>query len=98
MKKSLRILGTRGIPAKHGGFETFAEYLAHYLHEHDWTVTVYCQKEGTGAIHEDEWDGIKLVQIPVSKSGAPGTIIFDWKSTLHAAKTSDLVLTLGYAW
>ena len=29
--KSLRILGTRGVPAAHGGFETFAEHLSLYL-------------------------------------------------------------------
>ena len=29
--KKVRILGIRGIPAAHGGFETFTEYLALYL-------------------------------------------------------------------
>jgi hypothetical protein len=29
--RDLRILGTRGVPAAHGGFETFAEHLAPYL-------------------------------------------------------------------
>lgn len=31
MSKKLYILGTRGIPAQHGGFETFAEKLSLYL-------------------------------------------------------------------
>lgn len=36
MSKVLAILGTRGIPARHGGFETFAEHLALYLVNRGW--------------------------------------------------------------
>ncbi len=41
--RSLRIalLGTRGIPARYGGFETFAEQLSTRLVERGHTVTVY---------------------------------------------------------
>jgi glycosyltransferase involved in cell wall biosynthesis len=94
--KTIRILGTRGVPAAHGGFETFAEHLALYLVQRGWAVTVYCQVEGSGPVFEDEWQGIRRVNIPVKTQGAAGTIIFDWKSTLHAAGTKELVLTLGY--
>lgn len=96
MNKTIRILGTRGIPASHGGFETFVEYLAPYLVKHGWDVTVYCQIDGKGETYIDEWQGIKRVNIYIAQEGAKGTIIFDWKSTLHAAKTKDLILTLGY--
>lgn len=94
--KQVRILGTRGVPAAHGGFETFAEHLALYLVERDWRVTVYCQEDGTGPVFEDEWRGVRRVRMPVSTPGAAGTIVFDWKSTLHAAGEPGLVLTLGY--
>ena len=96
MKKSLRILGTRGIPAQHGGFETFAQQLALYLVNRDWEVTVYCQRTGSGYSYEDSWNDIKLIHIPIKQTGAKGTIIFDWKSTLHASHYNDLILTLGY--
>ena len=43
MNKHLFILGTRGVPAKHGGFETFAEKLCLYLINRGWKITVYCQ-------------------------------------------------------
>lgn len=92
----IRILGTRGIPAKHGGFETFAEMLSLYLTKKEWEVTVYCQEEGTGPIYEDTWCGIHLIHIPIKQKGAPGTIVFDWKSTWHAAKRKTPILTLGY--
>jgi len=94
--KRILILGTRGIPAAHGGFETFAEFLALYLVEHGWEVTVYCQEGEGNVLWEDEWKGVHRVHIPVHKGGALGTIIFDWKSTWHAAKQQGLVLTLGY--
>jgi hypothetical protein len=92
----LRILGTRGVPAAHGGFETFAEYLARYLVGKGWRVIVYCQEEGEGPIFTDVWEGIERVRIPVSADGPRGTIAFDWKATLHAAKSPELCLTLGY--
>lgn len=93
--KSLTILGIRGIPAAHGGFETFAEYLAIFLKTKGWSVTVYCQ-EDEGDKYESDWNGIKLIHIPVSQKGALGTIIFDLKSVIHSLKNDDLLLTLGY--
>lgn len=98
MKKSVAILGTRGVPAQHGGFETFAEYLSLYLAERGWAVTVYCQKDSaTGEVTEDAWCGVRRVFITTSRKGAVGTIEFDWKSVLHVVKGEHpLVLTLGY--
>lgn len=94
--KTLRILGTRGVPASHGGFETFAEHLALYLVQRGWDITVYCQDDGGTAVREDSWRGIRRVHIPVRRGGALGTIEFDWKATLHSAREPGLVLTLGY--
>ncbi len=92
----LQILGTRGIPAQHGGFETFAEHFSLYLKDKGWDVTVYCQGQGNGSKYEDDWLGIHRIHIPVTQEGAKGTIVFDWISTLHAAKRKIPVLTLGY--
>ena len=93
----LAILGTRGIPAQHGGFETFAEALALYLVARGWEVTVYCQEDGIGSVRQDEWRGVRRVILPVKQEGALGTIIFDWRSIWHLLTTDQkLVLTLGY--
>ncbi len=94
--KCLRILGTRGVPAAHGGFETFAEYLSLYLVAKGWRVVVYCQDDGVGQVFEDSWQGVDRVHIPVAQGGPKGTILFDWKATAHAARHEDLCLTLGY--
>ncbi len=92
----ITILGTRGIPANHGGFETFAEKLALYLVAKKWDVTVYCQ----GSLGEkpgvDFWNGVRLVHVPISREDALGTILFDLKSTWMASKEGGLLLTLGY--
>lgn len=92
----LRILGTRGVPAAHGGFETFAEHLALYLVSRGWRVTVYCQDDGEGPIFEDEWRGVHRIRIPVETAGPKGTVIFDWRATAHASRSAGLCLTLGY--
>lgn len=92
----LRILGIRGVPAAHGGFETFAEYLCLYLVEQGWKPIVYCQEDGEGDIWSDEWQGVERIHIPVKQSGPLGTIIFDWKTNLHAAKYKEPCLILGY--
>jgi glycosyltransferase involved in cell wall biosynthesis len=94
--KVLRILGTRGVPAAHGGFETFAEQLAPYLVQRGWQVVVYCQEFGSGVVHTDRWQGVDRVHIPVATPGAAGTIVFDWHATRHAARHGGLCLTLGY--
>lgn len=94
--KSLYILGTRGVPAQHGGFETFAEKISLYLISCGWRVFVYCQEESNSDIYESDWCGVRRIHIPVKSKGAAGTIIFDWKATCHALSENGLFLTLGY--
>ncbi|TAA10291.1 glycosyltransferase family 1 protein [Pseudoxanthomonas winnipegensis] len=97
--RQISILGTRGIPAMHGGFETFAERLALHLVQRGWRVTVYCQAgpEQEQPVIEDQWQGVHRVSIGVKASGARGTMAFDWRSIRHAARArAPLVLTLGY--
>lgn len=94
--KQIIILGIRGIPAAHGGFETFAGHLAPWLRDRGWDVTVYCQGSDRGEVYEDDWEGIRRIHIPVRTDGAVGTIEFDIKSTLHALRRPGVFLTLGY--
>lgn len=94
--KTLRILGIRGLPAAHGGFETFAEHFALYLVERGWRVIVYSQETGNGPITHDTWKGVNLVRIPVGNDGSLASVVFDWRATQHAAQSKDLCLTLGY--
>ncbi|MEP9404003.1 DUF1972 domain-containing protein [Sphingomonas silueang] len=96
MARQLIILGIRGVPAAHGGFETFAEHLSLYLQRQGWDVLVYCQGSPTGARFEDSWEGIRRIHIPTTRDGAVGTIEFDIKSTADAMRQPGVILTLGY--
>ncbi len=89
------ILGTRGVPARHGGFETFAEDLSLYLKARNHSVTVYCQVDSEAQAGEDVWNGVRRVMIPAGK-GALGTITFDWEATWRSCREDGVILTLGY--
>jgi glycosyltransferase involved in cell wall biosynthesis len=91
----ISIAGTRGIPASHGGFETFAQDLSLYLMEKGHDVTVYCQGELGTPLQEDVWRGVRRVVIPAGK-GPWGTIWFDWSTVRHIMRRSGVVLTLGF--
>lgn len=94
--RAVRILGTRGVPNRHGGFEAFAEELAPYLAGRGWSVTVYCQETGDGAPWETSWRGVRRVHVPVRGAGSLSTVVFDWRCTLHARREPGLALVLGY--
>ena len=95
-RPTVRILGTHGIPAAYGGFETAAENVALHLVARGWRVVVYCQTSGSGPLVEDEWNGIERVTIPVARDGWLGTSAFDRRSIRHAVRYRDLSLTFGY--
>lgn len=89
------ILGTRGVPACHGGFETFAEQLSLYLVSRGHEAVVYCQNVKTDERYEDNWRGVERIHIPAPE-GPAGTIQFDWESVKHSSEQKGIVLTLGY--
>jgi glycosyltransferase involved in cell wall biosynthesis len=94
--KTVRILGTHGVPASYGGFETAAENVALFLRDQGWRVVVYCQVEGRGPVTTDTWRGLQRVLVPVDREGWLGTSEFDWRSITHAAAHDDICLTFGY--
>lgn len=74
----LAILGTRGIPAHYGGFETFAEELATRLAARGHTVTVYTRERG-----ESEYRGVYLQYEPTIRHKYFDTLAHTFLSTLH---------------
>ena len=95
-RPTVRILGTHGVPANYGGFETAAENVALYLRDQGWRVIVYCQERGAAEMREDTWEGLERVIISVDREGWLATSQFDWLSIRHALKHRDLCLTFGY--
>lgn len=95
-RRTVRVLGTHGVPAAYGGFETAAENVGLFLRDQGWRVIVYCQVQGSGAITEDTWNGLERVNVPVDREGWLGTSQFDFRSILHASRLRDVCLTFGY--
>jgi rhamnosyltransferase len=60
----IAIIGSRGIPAKYGGFETFAHGLTENLVEKGYEVTVSCEYKPKNS-REDNYKGSKLEYFPI---------------------------------
>src|SRR5881394_1577179 len=76
----IAILGTRGIPARYGGFETFAEELSTRLAARGHQVSVYCR--GTGP-QPAQYKGINLRHLPSIRHKYFDTLAHTFLSTLH---------------
>jgi glycosyltransferase involved in cell wall biosynthesis len=88
VRRGVAILGTRGIPANYGGFETFAERLALYLVGQGVPVTVYCRKHHATAGRE--WRGIRLVTLPTISSKYLDTVVHTFLSVVHLITRSRI--------
>ena len=60
----IAIIGCRGIPAKYGGFETFAQGLTENLVKNGYDITVSCEYEPLQS-RKDNYNGAKLEYFPV---------------------------------
>ncbi|MDQ3870362.1 MAG: DUF1972 domain-containing protein [Chloroflexota bacterium] len=79
----IAILGTRGVPANYGGFETFAEELSTRLVERGHVVTVYC-RFGNTAGRPRLYRGVRLVHLPSVRHKYAETVSHTLASALHA--------------
>jgi glycosyltransferase involved in cell wall biosynthesis len=97
MKKDrIAIIGTVGLPAKYGGFETLAEHLIANL-SMKYEFTVYCSKNKyTKNERVSNYKGAALKYIPLEANGIQ-SIPYDTISILHALKNNDVLLILGVA-
>ncbi len=79
----LAIIGTRGIPANYGGFETFAEELSTRLVQRGHEVTVYCRSNN---IQHDAatYKGVRLTILPTIGTKYFDTVANTFLSVLHA--------------
>jgi glycosyltransferase involved in cell wall biosynthesis len=90
----IAILGTRGIPARYGGFETFAEKLAVGLVERGFHVTVFC--EGNEGQAPGTFRGVDLCYRSAPALGPLQTIVYDLRCIWSARTAFDVVYMLGY--
>lgn len=80
---NIALIGTRGIPASYGGFETCVEEIGRRLVERGHNVTVYCRD----AHYKDklpDYFGIKLVYLPSLRRKSLETLSHTFLSIFHA--------------
>ena len=74
-------MGTRGVPAQYGGFETAVEEIGRRLVTRGYDVTVYCRNPGQT---RTEYLGMHLVNAPAIRHRLAETLSHTTASTAHA--------------
>lgn len=87
----IAMIGTRGVPANYGGFETCVEELGQRLAGKGHEVTVYC-RENYYKEKLASYLGMKLVYLPNIKRKTLDTLSHTFLSTLHAVRREYDVL------
>lgn len=93
----IAILGTRGIPANYGGFETFAEQLGTRLAARGHQVTVY-GRQHYATTRERSYRGVELVILPTIRHKYFDTVVHTFLSVIHALlRRYDVILICNAA-
>jgi glycosyltransferase involved in cell wall biosynthesis len=93
----LAILGTRGIPANYGGFETFAEELSVRLAARGHDVTVYGRSNNI-RYAGTEYKGVRLVILPTIGTKHLDTVFHTFLSVFHSiGRRFDAILICNAA-
>jgi glycosyltransferase involved in cell wall biosynthesis len=79
----IAILGTRGVPASYGGFETFAEQLSTRLVARGHDVTVYCRAHYVSP-RQLEYQGVRLRVLPTIRHKYFDTVVHTLVSAADA--------------
>jgi glycosyltransferase involved in cell wall biosynthesis len=81
-KRRVAIIGTAGVPAKYGGFETLADNLCEHLNADDLEIVVYCSKFSDPS-KPRSYCKAKLVYIPLKPNGWQ-SLAYDFCSIFHS--------------
>jgi len=87
------IIGTVGVPAKYGGFETLTENLLTYKSNADIQYQIYCSKRSYDQ-KPRFYKNARLFYLPFRANGAQSPV-YDIISIFHALFTVDKLLILG---
>lgn len=90
--KKISIIGTVGIPAKYGGFETLTEYLTKNLHD-SYEITVFCSGKSYSEKLES-YNGAKLEYVNLHANGVQ-SIPYDIFSIFKSLRFANTLLILG---
>ena len=90
--KKVAIVGSVGLPAKYGGWETLVDHLTRNLSK-SFDFTVYCSAKNY-AQRPAEYNDAKLIYINLDANGVQ-SILYDLWSMLKAIRYADTILILG---
>lgn len=88
----MAIIGSVGVPARYGGFETLADRLCSELSS-QFDISVYCSAKEYEE-KKSTYKGAKLHYIPLRANGISG-VLYDIWSIVHALRKNDVLLILG---
>ncbi len=91
--QKVAIIGTVGVPANYGGFETLVENLLDYKRNPDISYRIYCSSKAYPE-KRSSYKGAELKYLPLKANGWQA-MIYDSLSLLHACFTADRLLVLG---
>lgn len=78
------MVGTRGVPARYGGFETAIEEVGRRLAQRGHEVTVYCRRPADGEGAAAEHLGMRCVNLPALRTKALETLSHTALSSAHS--------------
>lgn len=79
----IALIGTRGVPARYGGFETCVEEVGARLADRGHHVLVYCRRGASLADRPSTYRGMRLVHLPALRRRTLETLSHTALSVLH---------------
>ena len=94
IKKKVSLIGTNGLPANYGGFETLVKYLANDL-DQDYDLYCYCSKTAKEN-RLAKYKNTNLIYIPFKANGWQ-SMIYDALSIIDSLIKHDVLIILGFS-
>jgi glycosyltransferase involved in cell wall biosynthesis len=79
----IAMVGTRGVPARYGGFETAVEEVGRRLADRGHDVVVYCRNGSDGGERPSRYLGMDLVHLPAARKRSLETLSHTALSVAH---------------
>ena len=94
IKKKISLIGTNGLPANYGGFETLVKYLANDLDQY-YDLYCYCSKTAKEN-RLAKYQNTNLIYIPFRANGWQ-SMIYDALSIIDSLIKHDVLIILGFS-
>lgn len=82
----IALVGTRGVPARYGGFETAVEEVGRRLAARGHRVVVYSEVRCSGAPRRSSYLGMEVVAVPALRSRTTETLSRSLLAVLHSLR------------